>query len=73
MKGYLFSSNATRYVIARVHPTNDHFQYIRSRRGYDYTNSLTEALVFDSPYDANGVLSRLTCSDHADSFVNALD
>ena len=52
-----------KWVIARVHPNNDHFQFLRVRRGADWTNNASEAATFDSRWKAFGALSHYNFFD----------
>ena len=47
----------TKWVVAKIHPTNDHFQYLRKRRWADWVNHPSDAAIFDSQFDAYRALS----------------
>ena len=47
----------TKWVVAQVHPTNDHFQFLRARKWWDWVNNTGEAAIFDSQIAAYRALS----------------
>ena len=47
----------TKWVVAQVHPTNNHFQFLRVRRWWDWVNHPGEAAIFDSRNAACRALS----------------
>ncbi len=46
-----------KWVVAKVHPTNDHFQFLRRRKWWDWVNHPGEAAIFDSRFAACRALS----------------
>lgn len=46
-----------KWVVAQVHSTNDHFQFLRVRRWWDWVNHPSEAAIFDSRNAAYRALS----------------
>ena len=63
----------TKWVIARVHPTNDHFQFLHARKWVDWGNHPSEAAIFDSRWAAYGKLStHNTYGFLSDAFVSTL-
>ena len=47
----------TKWVVARIHPTNDHFQFLRARKWWDWVNHPSDAAIFNSQFDASRALS----------------
>ena len=47
----------TKWVVAQVHPTNAHCQFLRARKWWDWVNNTSEAAMFDSRFAADRALS----------------
>ena len=62
-----------KWVVARVHPANEHFQFMRIRRWHDWTNSASAAAIFDSRDAALSALVSHNYFDHMDgAFISEI-